>query len=75
MEEFESLVRTDVFYHCLLVKMDRSGSLFWSRERFSEVEVVFMIVKNEISTLAFVVRLIDIGRTVGVEAVEIHEEY
>jgi len=38
---------------------------------FSEIEIIFVIIKNEISWLAFVVRLIDIGGTIGVEAVEI----
>jgi len=32
-----------------------------------------MIIKNEISSLTFVLRLIDIGRTVGIETVEIQE--
>ncbi len=73
MEEFESLFRTDIFCSCFLVKMDRSSSLFWSWESFSEVEIIFMIIKNNISWLAFVLRLIDIGSTIDVKTVEIQK--
>lgn len=73
MEEFYCLCSTKSFDDRLLIKMDKSSSLFWSREIFSEIEIIFMIIKNEISSLTFVLRLIDIGRTVGIETVEIQE--
>jgi len=75
MKKFESIVMTTSFDNCFLIKMDRGRSLFWSWYMFSEIEIIFVIIKNEISWLAFVVRLIDIGGTIGVEAVEIQNSW
>jgi hypothetical protein len=73
MEEFYYLCSTKSFDNRLLIKMDRSSSLFWSRERFSKIEIIFMIIKNKISWLAFMVRLIDIGSTIDIKTVEVQE--
>lgn len=73
MEELESRARVYIFCNRFLIEMDRSSSLFWSWDSFSEIEIIFMIIKNKISWLAFVLRLIDIGRTIDVKTVEIQK--